>query len=106
MKEITVNDLKEKKESGKDFLLLDVREDFEYLVSNLDGHHIPLAQLDTRLKELQEYKEKEVIVMCRSGNRSARAASYLEGKGFNDVANLKGGIKAWASEIDTSIPVA
>ncbi len=106
MKEITVQELKEKREEGNDFLLLDVREDFEYLVSNLEGHHIPLGQLETRLRELREYQEREIIVMCRSGNRSSRAVSYLESQGFKNVANLKGGIKKWATEIDSSIPVA
>ncbi|MEX0845873.1 MAG: rhodanese-like domain-containing protein [Balneolaceae bacterium] len=106
MKEITVQELKEKKESDDDFLLLDVREDVEYLVSNLDGHHIPMGQLETRIKELEEHKEKEVIVMCRSGNRSANVVSFLNNRGFENVANLKGGIKKWAAEIDPSIPVA
>lgn len=105
MKEITVQELKDKKESGEDFLLLDVREDVEYLVSNLDGHHIPLGQLDTRLKEIEGHKDSQVIVMCRTGNRSSRAASFLEKKGFDDVANLKGGIKKWADDIDPSLPV-
>ncbi|MEX0608780.1 MAG: rhodanese-like domain-containing protein [Balneolaceae bacterium] len=106
MKEITVQELKEKKEAGKDFLLLDVREDVEYLVSNLDGHHIPLAQLQNRLQEIEEKKNTEVVIMCRSGNRSSRAASFLESEGFEDVANLKGGMKKWAEEIDPSVPVA
>lgn len=105
MKEITVQELKDKKESKKEFLLLDVREDVEYLVSNLDGHHIPLGQLDNRLKEIEEHKENEVIVMCRTGNRSSRAASFLEKNGFDNVANLNGGIKKWADEIDPSLPV-
>lgn len=106
MKEVTVQELKEKRESNEDFFLLDVREDVEYLVSNLDGEHIPLGQLENRMKELEDKKGKEVIVMCRSGNRSSRAASYLESQGFENVSNLKGGMKAWASEIDPSVPVA
>jgi adenylyltransferase/sulfurtransferase len=106
MKEVTVHELKEKRESEEDYFLLDVREDVEYLVSNLNGEHIPLGQLENRLEELEDQKEKDVIVMCRSGNRSSRAASYLESQGFDNVYNLKGGIKAWASEIDPSVPVA
>lgn len=106
MTEITVEELKEKKESGNDFLLLDVREDVEYMVSNLDGHHIPLGQLQNRMAELEDHKDSEVIVMCRSGNRSSRAASFLMQQGFENVANLKGGMKAWAAEIDPSVPVA
>ncbi len=106
MKEVTVQELKEKKESNEDFFLLDVREDVEYLVSNLDGEHIPLGQLENRIKEIEDKKNEEVIVMCRSGGRSSKAVSYLENNGFENVANLKGGMKAWASEIDPSVPVA
>lgn len=106
MNEITVQELKEKKESGDDFLLLDVREDFEYLISNLEGLHVPMDQLENRIGELEEYKDKEVIVMCRSGNRSAKVTSYLQSQGFEKATNLKGGIKKWAAEIDSSIPVA
>lgn len=106
MKEVTVQELKEKRESNEDFFLLDVREDVEYLVSNLDGEHIPLGQLENRMKEIEDKKNEQVIVMCRSGGRSSKAVSYLENNGFEKVANLKGGMKAWASEIDPSVPVA
>ena len=106
MKEVTVQELKEKREAEEDFFLLDVREDVEYLVSNLDGEHIPLGQLQNRMKEIEDKKKQEVIVMCRSGGRSSRAVSYLQSQGFDNVANLKGGMKAWASEIDPSVPVA
>ncbi len=105
MKEITVQELKEKKESNENFLLLDVREDVEYMVSNLDGHHIPLGQLQNRLKELEEHKENEVVIMCRTGSRSSKAVSYLRQNEFENVANLKGGLKKWAEEIDPSLPV-
>lgn len=106
MKEVTVQELKQKRESNEDFFLLDVREDVEYLVSNLDGKHIPLGQLENRMKEIEDKKNEEVIIMCRSGVRSSKAVSYLESKGFRNAANLKGGMKAWASEIDPSVPVA
>lgn len=106
MKEITVQELKEKKESGADFFLLDVREDFEYMVSNLDGTHIALGELQNRIEEIKAHKDKEIIVMCRSGGRSGRAVSMLESEGLTNVYNLKGGITAWSKEIDTSLPVA
>lgn len=106
MKEISVQDLKQKKENKEDFLLLDVREDVEYLVSNLEGHHIPLDQLPHRMQEIEDNKTKEVVVMCRSGGRSSKAVAFLEKQGFENVANLKGGIKKWAEEIDPSMPVA
>ena len=106
MKEITVDQLKAKKDAGDDFYLLDVREMFEYMVSNLDGDNIPLGELQTRVASLEDKKDAEVIIMCRSGNRSSRACSYLESQGFTNVANLKGGITAWSKEIDPTMPVA
>ena len=106
MKEITVQELKEKKESGHDFFLLDVREGFEYMVSNLDGEHIPLGDLQSRVDEIKNHKDSEVCVMCRSGGRSGKAVEFLEKEGFSNIYNLKGGITAWSKEIDTSIPVA
>lgn len=106
MKEITVQELKEKKENGDNFFLLDVREMSEYLVSNLEGEHIPLGELDTRLSEIEDKQDVEFIVMCRSGGRSGKACNYLSAKGFANVYNLKGGITAWSKEIDPSMPVA
>tara|TARA_R110002126_G_scaffold227147_3_gene371805 strand:- start:5510 stop:5830 length:321 start_codon:yes stop_codon:yes gene_type:complete len=106
MKEITVQELKEKKESGEDFFLLDVREGFEYMVSNLDGEHIPLGDLPNRVDEIKNHKDAEVVVLCRSGGRSGKAVEFLEKEGFSNIYNLKGGITAWSKEIDTSLPVA
>lgn len=106
MKEITVQELKDRKESGEEFFLIDVREGFEYMVSNLDGVHIPLGDLPNRVDEIKNNKDSEVIVMCRSGGRSSKAVSFLEREGFSNIYNLKGGITAWSKEIDASIPVA
>lgn len=106
MKEITVQELKEKKDSGDDFFLLDVREGFEYLVSNLGGEHISLGDLSSKMDEIKTHKNSEVIVMCRSGGRSGKAVELLGKEGFSNICNLKGGITAWSKEIDTSIPVA
>lgn len=103
MKETTVQELKEKKERGDDFTLLDVRETYEYHISNIDGTLIPLDDLPGRTDELDQ--DKEVVVMCRSGARSANAVTLLEQKGFKNVSNLVGGVNAWAKEIDTSLPV-
>lgn len=105
MKEITVNEMKEKKENKEPFFLLDVRENFEYQIANLNGTLIPLDELPSRLNELEDKKNDEVIVMCRSGARSANACRFLLDKGFTNVKNLKGGINQWAREIDTSLPV-
>ncbi len=103
MKELTVQELKQKKDNNETFTLLDVREEFEFHISNIDGRLIPLDQLSDRLDELE--KEKEVVVMCRTGGRSAKACELLTENGFKNVSNLKGGVNAWAKEIDTSLPV-
>jgi len=103
MKEITVQELKEKKENGEDFQLIDVREDFEYEMSNLGGVLIPLGGILIESGKID--KIKPVIVMCRSGKRSAAAIMQLEQNGFTNLYNLKGGILAWAGEIDPTINV-
>lgn len=103
MKEITVLELKEKMDKGEDFQLIDVREDFEYEVSNLGGLLIPLGGILIEADKIA--KDKPVIVQCRSGKRSAAAIMQLEQLGYNNLYNLKGGILAWASEIDPTLNV-
>jgi rhodanese-related sulfurtransferase len=103
MNEITVKELKEKLDRGEDFQLVDVREDFEYQTSNLGGQHIPLAGVLIESDKIS--KDKPVVVMCRSGKRSAAAIMQLESQGFTNLYNLKGGILAWQAEIDASLQV-
>ncbi len=105
IQEITVEELKEKIDKNENFLLLDVREPFEYKVSNLGGKLIPLGDLMNHLDELEEYKDQEVIVHCRTGGRSARACHILQANGFHNPKNLVGGINSWAREIDPSLQV-
>jgi rhodanese-related sulfurtransferase len=83
--------------------LIDVREAFEYEVSNLQGLHIPLANILVETEKIA--KDKPVIVHCRSGARSAAAIMQLESQGFQDLYNLKGGILAWAAEIEPGMNV-
>ncbi|MDB4922179.1 MAG: oxidase [Mucilaginibacter sp.] len=103
MKEISVQELKEKKDKGEDFQLIDVREDFEYEMSNLGGLSIPLSGILIEADKVE--KDKPVIVMCRSGKRSAAAIMQLEQKGFTNLYNLEGGILAWVEQIDPTINV-
>lgn len=78
--------------------VLDVREDNEVRGGRIKGaRHIPLGQLKNRVTELEQAKEKPVLVYCRSGNRSAHACHMLTKQGFQDVSNLAGGIVAWES---------
>lgn len=105
METITVYDLKKRREKEDSFFLLDVREHHEYLVSNIDGYHIPYNDLESRLDEIEEHKDADVVVMCRSGNTSKDAAKILINSGFENVFSLEGGMKKWAKEIDPSLPV-
>ena len=105
MKEITVQQLKDKlADKSEEFMLIDVREDFEYMVSNNGGEHIPLSSLQSRVHTLNQ--DVEYAIICRSGARSANACAFLAQEGFENVYNVNGGMKAWAAEIDPSITVA
>ena len=78
-------------------LVLDVREDAEYAAGHLPrARHIPLGQLAGRIDEIAKFKEKPVIVTCRSGARSGSACRAIKRAGFTQVFNLKGGIGAWS----------
>ena len=104
MKEVTVEQLKSKIDSKEDFQLVDVRESFEYEVSNLGGENIPLAGIVIEAGKIS--KDKPVIIQCRSGARSAAAVNQLEQQfGFDNLYNLKGGILAWAAEYDSDMQV-
>ena len=88
----------------QDALVLDVREDIEYDAGHIaNARHIPVGKLEGRLQELEKFKSKPIVVVCRSGMRSNRACSVLRKHGFTDVHNLAGGINAWQQ---ASLPVA
>lgn len=81
---------------NQDALVLDVREDSEFAGGHLPrARHIPLGQLAARVKELEKFKDKPILVTCRSGQRSLRAAHLLKKQGFDKVFNQAGGILAW-----------
>jgi rhodanese-related sulfurtransferase len=103
MQEITVQELKEKLDNKEDFQLIDVREDFEYETSNIGGELIPLGGILIEADKIS--KDKPVVIMCRSGKRSAAAIMQLEQKGYTNLTNLQGGILAWAQEIDPDMVV-
>lgn len=100
--EIGVKELKRRLDAGDDLLVLDVREPHEYKICNIGGRLIPLGELAARVHELDS--ARDLVVHCRSGVRSAQAVEFLQDAGFDRVWNLKGGILAWADEIDTSLP--
>jgi adenylyltransferase/sulfurtransferase len=85
------------------YFVLDVRETYEYEISNLNGVNIPLDQLETRLSEIP--LDQSVLVHCKSGVRSARAIDLLKKHGYHDLLNLEGGIAAWQAEIDPEMAI-
>lgn len=104
MKEISVSELKEKMDNNEDFQLIDVREPFEYELSNLNGENIPLSGVILEASKIS--KDKPVIMQCRSGARSAAAVTMLEQQlGYTNLYNLKGGILAWAAEFEPDMQV-
>lgn len=95
MKDIEVEELKERLDKEEQFVFLDVREVYEYEEDNLGAKNIPLAQLPNKLSEIEMHKDDEIIVHCRSGARSGNAKQYLESQGFTKVRNVLGGILAY-----------
>lgn len=102
--EITVQDLRQKLESGEKFVFIDVREPWEYEEFNLGAQLIPLNTLVNSMFDLEDYKEEPIVVHCRSGSRSAMAQGLLLANGFKNVRNLKGGVMAWQDAFGTSKP--
>jgi sulfur-carrier protein adenylyltransferase/sulfurtransferase len=103
MKEVSVQELKAKMDNKENFQLIDVREPHEIEVAQIGGEHIGLSEIINRRGEIS--KDKQVIIHCRSGARSANAVQALEGNfGFDNLYNLTGGILAWSAEIDSSVP--
>jgi sulfur-carrier protein adenylyltransferase/sulfurtransferase len=101
-KEISVAELKGRLDGGEDVFILDVREQGEYDRCNLGGYLVPLRDLPGRVNELDP--NREIVVMCHSGARSARAVQFLQQAGFTQAKNLSGGIDKWAREIDPKMP--
>jgi len=100
--EISARDLKARQDRGDKLFILDVREPHEYQICNLNGKLIPLGELPRRVNELDS--SVEMVVHCRSGKRSADAIHFLQQAGFKKLWNLKGGVLAWADEVDPSMP--
>lgn len=103
MFDVSVQELKQKIDNKEDFLLLDIREPFEYDICRLPGAKlIPMGEVPRRLNELDD--EREMIIYCHAGVRSARVVYWLKQNGFDNAKNLSGGIDAWSCLIDPSVP--
>jgi rhodanese-related sulfurtransferase len=96
MENISVVELKTRLDSGEKLRILDVREPAEYAEFNIGGLLIPLGKVQTmQVDEIEDWKEEEVIIHCRSGQRSMMACLFLETLGFKNTKNLTGGMLAW-----------
>lgn len=93
--DITVEELKQRIEAGQALNLIDVREEYEYDADNINGKLIPLGDLPDRLDEIEDLKDQEVLIHCRSGKRSETAQKYLQSQGFVNVRNVIGGMLAY-----------
>ncbi|MGB7528372.1 rhodanese-like domain-containing protein [Sphingobacterium cellulitidis] len=103
MKEISVQELKDMMDHNVEFQLIDVREPFEYEVSNLNGVNIPLSGVVIESDKIS--RDIPVVIHCRSGKRSAQAVMLLEQEGFSNLSNLQGGILAWKDAFDPEMDV-
>jgi rhodanese-related sulfurtransferase len=99
--EIQAEELKQRLDKGDNLFLLDVRDEYEYEISNIGGHLIPLAELPKRYKELNA--RQEIIAVCKMGPRSIKAVEFLQRQGFSNVRNLRGGIHAWSDRVDRKV---
>jgi rhodanese-related sulfurtransferase len=101
MLSINVRDLKLNQEK---YLILDVREDFEFEKANIKGSkHMPMTEVINKYHELDQ--NKAIAVLCHHGYRSAKIVSFLIEKKFANVVNISGGIDAWSKNIDPSVPI-
>ncbi len=100
MQTISVEALNEKLVAGESINLVDVREPHEHADFNIGGILLPLGQVQTmQIDEIEDLRDKEVYVYCRSGNRSGQACMILEQMGFTNLVNVSGGMLAWQDRI-------
>ena len=104
MEEITATELKQRLDKGDDIQIIDVREDNEVAIGRIPNSvHIRLAEVLNRTDEIDP--NRETVVHCKMGGRSARAIEALQRSGFTGkLINLKGGIIGWSNEVDPSVP--
>lgn len=103
VREITVQDLKARRDRGEPPLVIDVREAWELQLASIpDVVHVPMNEIPARLGEFS--RDAETVVMCHAGGRSMRVAQFLANQGFTNVVNLTGGIAAWSQYVDATVP--
>ena len=100
MNNITVEELKKRLDAGEKLHIVDVREPHEKADFDIGGVLIPLGQIHSmQIDEIEDLKDKEVILYCRSGNRSGQACMFLDAMGFKKTRNLVGGMLAWQEKV-------
>lgn len=102
--DITVHELREKLHNADQFVFIDVREPHEYEEFNLGAQLLPLGDVMGRIGELEDHKNDEIVIHCRSGKRSGMAQSMLQAAGFTNVRNVEGGVLAWIDAFGPTKP--
>lgn len=104
MPEISATELKQKLDNGEDIQIVDVREPVEVAIASIPNSiHIPLAQVVSRMSEIDP--SRETVVHCKGGVRSAHAIAALKRSGYTgNLTNLRGGITAWSNDVDPNVP--
>ena len=100
MEDITVEELKKRLAASEEINIIDVREEWEHEENNIGGLNMPMGTVPHKLDELASMKDQEVIVYCRTGNRSGKIKQFLQQQGFDQVRNLLGGIEEYQATID------
>jgi rhodanese-related sulfurtransferase len=95
MEDITVEELKKRLAESEEINIIDVREEWEHEENNIGGLNMPMGMIPHKLDELASMKDQEVIVYCRTGNRSGKIKQFLQQQGFDQVRNLLGGIEEY-----------
>ena len=102
IKEISVQSLNKKINNNENFSLIDVRENKELKISKIEqAIHIPMNNIADNMRQIDF--SSPIIIMCKSGGRSAQVCQYLMDQGYSNIYNLKGGIISWALEIDSNM---
>lgn len=102
--EVDVKSVQALLDRGDEFLLLDCREQEEYELVRLPAAcHIPIGEIAGRLSELSDHREDRIVVYCHHGGRSQMVTQFLREQGFAQAQNMRGGIDAWATDVDTSL---
>lgn len=103
--EITVQEVRSLLDGKADFLLLDCREREEWDLVRIEGAQwLPMSEIQARLDELEEHKERRIVIHCHHGMRSLQVSTWLEGQGYRQCQSMSGGIDAWSVTVDPELP--